>query len=217
MGKEIRPANDGRIMGMQRGFRRILTVFAVVIALMSGILSLVREFLLFEYPTKFQEPPLFWACLRIAFGVSLIALWYEERQKRLSLEKDLQPEPSFKEEVLKLSASILEFAYERSQNAPIISVRPLDLENPRYLRDDMAKSHAEMEAIKSYESDTLGLYDTRFRRRVAATVSSLKKKGFSDSELEGLVDTSSWLHPYGASIKEVWRRLGEVADKASES
>lgn len=71
---------------MVRGLRHAITIVTVVVALMSGILSLLREFLLFQYPTKFQESPLFWACLRIAFGVSLLALWYEERKKRIAAE-----------------------------------------------------------------------------------------------------------------------------------
>lgn len=72
---------------MVRALRHAITVVAFVVALMSGILSLLREFLLFQYPTKFQEPPLFWGCLRVAFGVSLVALWHEERKKRLTAEE----------------------------------------------------------------------------------------------------------------------------------
>jgi hypothetical protein len=118
---------------MGKGLRHAFTVIALVVALMSGILSLVREFLLFQYPNRFQEPPLFWACLRIAFGISLIFLWYEERQQRLALEKQLQKPPvkppSLKEQALELSASILEFICQREEHAPSVSI-------PDYFSED---------------------------------------------------------------------------------
>jgi hypothetical protein len=105
-----------------RGFlRHPVTVVTVAVALMSGVLSILREFLLFQYPNRFQERPLFWACVRIAFATSLVVLWYGERQKRLELEKLPEKPLSTKEQILKLSTSILEFVYTRSAGAPKIS------------------------------------------------------------------------------------------------
>jgi hypothetical protein len=86
---------------MGKGFRHAFTVVALVVALMSGVLSVFREFLIFQFPTRFQEAPLFWACLRVAFGISLIYLWYEERQKRLLAEKALEPTLSPKEKLVR--------------------------------------------------------------------------------------------------------------------
>jgi hypothetical protein len=216
---------------MGRGLRHAFTVVALVVALMSGILSLMREFLLFQYPNRFQEAPLFWACLRIAFGISLIFLWYEERQQRLALEKQLQkpPEkpPSLKAQTLALSTSILEFIYARSEATPKIASIPRypTIEGTAAWLQKMEDYNQELRAQRNYEQATLGMYDYRYKRSVAEAIVSLKNLGQDTSVLErcasdllnesepedtGNPRVSILIHEW---IKVVGKNLGALADQ----
>lgn len=57
-----------------------LRVFPIMVGLMSGLLSIFREFLLFMAPGRVQEKPLFWACVRIAFVLSAATAWWFEHR-----------------------------------------------------------------------------------------------------------------------------------------
>jgi hypothetical protein len=173
---------------MQTGIRHALAIVALVVAVMSGALSLVREYLLFQYPTKFQEPPLFWASLRIAFGISLIYLWHEERQKRLALEKQAeQPPPlSLKQQTLTLSSSILEFVYARKGEEPknAIASRFMTTDgNEDWVREMQEYSRSAQERT-DYERNTLGIYNYKFKRDVVKAIESLKIRGLDCARLE---------------------------------
>lgn len=54
---------------------------------MSGLLSLFRELAGIYAPTRVPAPDLFWACTRIAFGVSMVAAWGVEYKKVRDLEE----------------------------------------------------------------------------------------------------------------------------------
>jgi len=210
---------------MGRGFRHAFAVVVLVVALMSGILSLIREFLLFQYPNKFQEPPLFWGCLRIAFGISLVFFWYEERRKRVLLEKSLAPTPSLKEKVLNLSQSILEFAYARSAAAPQITT------SARYGADEdwhqrMEDYNREFQAKAEYEKATLGMYDYKYKRLVADAIVSLRDLSLDCSKLETYTsDLSNDNNPeYNGIrivndlwIKQLGKELESLADQINEA
>jgi hypothetical protein len=58
----------------------LLRVVPIMVTFMSGILSILREFLLFTAPNKVQEKPLFWASVRIAFVLSAIGAWWIEHK-----------------------------------------------------------------------------------------------------------------------------------------
>jgi len=156
---------------MGKGLRHAFTVVALVVALMSGVLSVFREFLLFQFPTRFQEAPLFWACLRVAFGISLIYLWYEERQKRLLAEKALEPTLSPKDQLVQLSRSILDFFYERSKGVPPFPPSTL----PQLGKDfsvvwaEMEKTQRQVELVRVYEQETLEIYQYKSRFRYKGT------------------------------------------------
>lgn len=74
---------------MQKGLWGWFRIIPLMVGLMSGILSLLREFLLFEAPSKFQEPPLFWASVRAAFVVSAILAWAIEYKGKQRLQLEL--------------------------------------------------------------------------------------------------------------------------------
>jgi len=61
-------------------------VVLLVVALMSGILSLVREGLQIADPSHYSQRPLFFACLRVACILAFSCLWFEERRARKSAE-----------------------------------------------------------------------------------------------------------------------------------
>lgn len=66
-----------------------LEVVLLVVALMSGILSLFREVFLINYPEKAKDGLLFWRCVFIAFIISAIWLWVNEHGQTLALREQL--------------------------------------------------------------------------------------------------------------------------------
>jgi len=72
-----------------RNLRPVFRIVLMVIALMSGILSLLREGLQITNPAKYQEKSLFSACLYIAFMVAMVLLWWEERCAKIEAETAL--------------------------------------------------------------------------------------------------------------------------------
>jgi hypothetical protein len=209
---------------MRGAFRHPVTVIAVAVALMSGILSILREFLLFQYPTKFQERPLFWASVRIAFAISLIVLWYGERQKRLELDKAPERTPSLKEQTFKLSTAILEFIYERAAAAPKISPPPRfpNFGGGADWLEALDKSDHEHRALLAHEKETLEIYELRYKRDVAKAIASLKSLGLDSSGLEEcVVGLSNESDPNYSGIrivisewiKGVGRHLAALADQ----
>jgi hypothetical protein len=67
-------------------------VLLIVVALMSGPLSLVREILQFTNSAKYPDRPLFTACLFVAFMAAMFLLWRDEHQAKLEAEKRLNDE-----------------------------------------------------------------------------------------------------------------------------
>jgi hypothetical protein len=70
-------------------FRFVYRVLLIVVALMSGPFSLIREVLQFIDPVKYPEKPLFMACLWTAFMVAMFLIWLDEFQARKHAEKKL--------------------------------------------------------------------------------------------------------------------------------
>jgi hypothetical protein len=61
----------------------------LVVAIMSGSLSLIRESLQFVDPLKYPEKSLFFACLRGACIVAFALLWWQEARARKRAETEL--------------------------------------------------------------------------------------------------------------------------------
>ena len=78
-------------MGHLRSVRQVVLL---VVALMSGILSLFRELLLIYLPTQFNQRSLFWNCVRISFVISMIVVWWQQHQAIAKLQSDLKIEKS---------------------------------------------------------------------------------------------------------------------------
>jgi hypothetical protein len=64
-------------------------VVLLMVAFMSGILSIIREAILIHKPDTVHEKKLFWGCIRIAFFVSAIVLWGTEHHEVLTLNAEL--------------------------------------------------------------------------------------------------------------------------------
>jgi len=75
---------------MSKRWFAAVRILVIVVGLMSGLLSIVREFLLFSNPTRFQEAPLFWASARVAFiHAAITYCWIVNRDKQTAQkEKD---------------------------------------------------------------------------------------------------------------------------------
>ena len=69
--------------------RYIVPVILWTVAIMSGAMALLRE-LYSMYSGQLPARPLFWSCLRIAFGASLLLLWVREHQTTNRLEAVLR-------------------------------------------------------------------------------------------------------------------------------
>jgi hypothetical protein len=65
------------------------SVFLLMVALMSGILSLIREWALIHSPDKINEKRLFWGCVRIAFVASAITVWGIEHHDVIALHEQI--------------------------------------------------------------------------------------------------------------------------------
>lgn len=124
------------------------------------------------------------------------------------------PEPviSFKVEVLNLSVSVLDFVYERIQNAPPSRTRYFGSVGSANMLRELGEHIAQQAATKKYEAETLGIYEYKFARKITATVNALKERGLHDEAVEGL-----WANPANSeAIKIIGKRLGELADRVIE-
>jgi hypothetical protein len=84
----LRGSSGERIVGMF-DMRAVGRVILLVVAIMSGIFSLLREVLQFVDPTRYPEKSLFFGCLRAACIVAFGLLWFEERRARTTAEAQL--------------------------------------------------------------------------------------------------------------------------------
>jgi hypothetical protein len=64
-----------------------VTIVVIVIGLLSGILSVVREIQIMYYPAKADDKKVFWAFVRIAFVVAAVLLWSDEHEKVVQLSR----------------------------------------------------------------------------------------------------------------------------------
>lgn len=66
---------------MLKGFWRWLRIIGLIIGLMSGALSLIREAYTLYRPNAVSPAGLFWHCVWIAFIVSSVIVWFGEYQR----------------------------------------------------------------------------------------------------------------------------------------
>jgi hypothetical protein len=74
-------------------FGHTLAVIIVVVGLLSGSLSVLRELQVMYAPTKASERQVFWSWVRIAFVVAAVLLWWDERSKVRQLTSQLAAQP----------------------------------------------------------------------------------------------------------------------------
>lgn len=92
---------------MPEYIRYLLRLVLWVVALMTGVLSIMRELLGIYRPDEYQTRSLFWNCVIIAFIISAAILWFIEHQKAANLEKQLEREKSNKEPKLTAEFNVL--------------------------------------------------------------------------------------------------------------
>lgn len=61
-------------------FFGLLKLISFWVALVSGLLSIVREYVLLHHPEKMPQKRLFWGCVRGAFVISAAFSWYGEHR-----------------------------------------------------------------------------------------------------------------------------------------
>lgn len=170
---------------------------------------------------------IFGLALALLFVASFLA-WLDEHQKRILLEKSLEPIPNLKKQLVQLSQSILDFVYERANDAPempVSTLQPYGNEFNAYLAE-MQKSNQQFAAIRTYEQETLEIYEYKYKSAVTEAIVSVKNVGVDSSELDETVkdlygefdpDHPRLVIPSGMCIKQIGKQLGILADQIKES
>ena len=86
---------------MKNNYLSWLRIVPIMVGLMSGALSIVREYLLFAFPEKYKEASLFWASVRIAFILSAATAWIIEHNL-LNKERERNQKPDLHGEILEV-------------------------------------------------------------------------------------------------------------------
>lgn len=138
----------------------------------------------------------------------------EEHMKsmmRLLLTRN-ESSDSLKTRALKLSEAILDFVYQRLQNAPPQPGYPeilmIGLDTETWSEKFFA-NQAKMNAASRYEFDTLAIYRERFASKALAILGEFKAKGAVDDSL----DYSAAVPAGSQIIKIVGQRIGELAER----
>src|ERR1039457_6354973 len=74
-------------------FGNTVFIIVLIVGLLTGALSILREVQIMYWPTALPPKPLFWSFVRIAFVIAAALLWWDEHQKVLQL-LTVKPEPS---------------------------------------------------------------------------------------------------------------------------
>jgi hypothetical protein len=147
---------------------------------------------------------LFWACF---------LAWRDKekevQQLKAELEAKVRPsKPSPKEEIRTLAVSILDFLYERTQNAPPVPGWQPFFGDTQEMLKQSSKASEQITASMRYESETLEIYKYRYSHHVAEVIKSLPSLGLSADFLEKSGST-----PFSSgAVKAVGDHLLQVAD-----
>lgn len=80
---------NGQIIGMISYFGSILELVLIVVALLSGALSIVRDLQKMYSPARTDDKRLFWGWVRIAFVISAVLVWWNAFSSMKGREQDL--------------------------------------------------------------------------------------------------------------------------------
>ena len=92
---------------MPNSFRFLFKILVWAVALMSGILSILREVLAIFYPNQVPQRSIFWSCVIIAFILSAALLLFQQYKKINILAKDLDEEKDRKKPKLNAEFNVL--------------------------------------------------------------------------------------------------------------
>jgi len=152
---------------------------------------------------------------------SCFLTWRDEWRNRTLLETT----PGVKEQVTQLSQSVLDYIFERIQNAPPVSTPGYDTSDGRLFLRDMRQHDHEARTLKSYEYQTLEIYEYKYLPAVMSAIASLKGLGLDCSTIdESLCDLESGnfptrqglIIPTDGYIKGIGKQLRILADQITE-
>jgi hypothetical protein len=137
---------------------------------------------------------------------------------RLLLDR-FSPVDDLKTRTLILSEAILDFVYQRLQDAPR---RPIDLfsyerNNRTLIFDTVFDRSSEQMATVDYESETTRIFKERFMERTKAIVAEMARRHLHDDSLAGLLSTPPQLLWTASRMTEVGERLGQLAERITAS
>ena len=125
------------------------------------------------------------------------------------------PVDDLKTRALTLSESILDFVYQRLQNAPR---QPIDLfsyerHNRTLIFDPVFDQTRERSATVEYEVETTRLYRERFGEKARVVVAEMAARGLSDEVLDGLLATPLYFSQITSMVRDVGERIGQLAER----
>jgi hypothetical protein len=133
---------------------------------------------------------------------------------RLLLDR-FSPVDDLKTRTLILSEAILDFVYQRLQDAPR---RPIDFfsyerNNRTLIFDTVFDQSSERMATVDYESETTRIFKERFMERTKAIVAEMARRHLHDDDLGGLLSTPPQLLWTTSMMTEAGERLGQLAER----
>jgi hypothetical protein len=125
------------------------------------------------------------------------------------------PVDDLKTRALTLSEAILDFVYQRLQNAPR---QPTDFfsyerHNRTLIFDPVFDQTRERSASVEYEVETTRIYRERFGEKARAVVAEMAARGLSDEVLDGLLASPLYFSWITSMVRDVGERIGQLAEK----
>lgn len=209
-------------------YRRFASTFAIeVLHTARAEVGSTVALALIVYVSTHRVDTSAWAALRLTLKSSLWlvgfwGIWHLVRTPwKLSLQVD-NSEPSIDVEADRLSTEILDFIYERMRSEPAMpsmmeSYLPIGQDSKEWWDAHKERQH-KIELVKTYEQDTRGMFEYKFRKRTLRTLSCLRKLHiFSDPLEEYLAPFAAWLFPYSTVIKYIGESVGRLGERASQT
>jgi hypothetical protein len=133
---------------------------------------------------------------------------------RMLLDR-FSPVDDLKTRALILSEAILDFVYQRLQDAP---KKPTDFfsyerNNRTLVFDTIFDQSSERMATLQYENETARIFKERFTERAKVIVAEMARRGLNDDALDGLLSTPPKLSWITSMMTELGERLGQLAER----
>jgi hypothetical protein len=189
-----------------------VNLLLVVIGLLSGVLSVLREIQEMYLPPKIPKKKHFWAVVRIAFVIAAVVLWCDEHAKVLQLQRSdpVQIRLELKKRMVALSRELSDFSQEWMKHSP--GVYNMDDVNekkePQRYRQELARRSEEaLKREREYDLKAIPIYNTRYRQKVVDMCKEATDAGLNVGDFDRVQAFN------GMVFQTVSGALAKLADK----